>query len=224
MDSDTLVQALGGAPAGAAVSGAAGSTAGSGAPGAAERHGVLVAAVDALEGLWSVLWQVQGNDLAAWVPVVDRIASLSAGARVALTAEAAQRGEINASQAGSIGGWLSAAAPSLAAAGGVGSVSAVVDQARRPSAEPLVTAVVSGELAAPVAVTIVRELERLRPRLIADAVPTVLGGMIQVGSRFGSRAVRELRARIIAEHGMPGEFDALQEAAAGLVSLSAPVG
>lgn len=183
-----------------------------------------MAAVEALERLPSALWQVQGEELSAWVTLVDRLEALAAGARVALTAEAAQRGEINASQAGSIGGWLTAAAPTLAAAGGVGCVAAVVDQAQRSSAKPLVTAVVSGQLAAPVAVTIARELERLRPRLVADAVPTVMDGMIQVGSRFGSRAVRELRARIVAEHGIPGEFDAAQEAAAGLVALSLPVG
>lgn len=191
---------------------------------AAERQAALVAAVDALADLSSVLWQVQSDRLATWVTLVDRLAALASGARVALTAEAQQRGEIAASQARSAAGWLAAAAPSLAAAGGVGAVVGVVDQALRPSARPLVSAVVSGELPAPVAVTITRELDRLRPRLLPEAVPTVLAGMIEVGSGFGSRAVRELRARILAEHGIPGEFDALQEASAAAVSLSAPVG
>ncbi len=191
---------------------------------AVARRDTLLAAVSALEGLSTHLWQIPGVELEAWVTLVDRLGGLAAGARVALAVEAQQRGEIAASQAGSVTGWLTRSAPGLAAAGGVGAVALVVGEAQRPAARALVDAVVSGSLAAPVAVTITGELERLRPRLMPEAVPTVLAGMIEVGRGFGSRGVRELRARIVAEHGRPGELDAIQESVSGLVALSHPVG
>ena len=64
-----------------------------------------------------------------------------------------------------------------------------------------------GRVGAPLAGTVLRQMTRLQPRLIPDAVPTVTDAMIDIGVEHGPAAVEALRARLLADHGHPGEFD-----------------
>ena len=189
-----------------------------------DRVTTLQAARDVLSGLAEVLWQAQGAELAGVLTLLDEVAGLAGAGRVAVTREAFTRGEVAASQAGSLTGWVADHAPGLAVAGGGGQVAAVVEAGLRRATRPVTDAACSGRVPVPVAVAVIREAERLKPQLQPEAVPTVVEAMLTMGAGHGVRAVRELRARLIADYGWPGQLQADQDAAAALVSLSAPVG
>ena len=189
-----------------------------------DRVTTLQAARDVLSGLAEVLWQAQGAELAGVLTLMDEVAGLAGAGRVAVTREAFTRGEVAASQAGSLTGWVAEHAPGLAVAGGGGQVAAVVEAGLRRATRPVTDAACSGRVPVPVAVAVIREAERLKPQLQPEAVPTVVEAMLTMGAGHGVRAVRELRARLIADYGWPGQLQADQDAAAALVSLSAPVG
>jgi hypothetical protein len=191
---------------------------------AVEHRATLAAARRALTELAGVLWQVLGAELADLVGELDALAALARGAQVAVTVQARTRGEIADSQASSTAGWVAQAAPALSAAGGASALATVVEAESRRVMSPVIEAVVTGRLAPPAAVAVMREFERLRPALRPEAAPSVLAGMVSVGATHGTRAVRELRARLVAEHGIPGQFQRDQDAAAAAVSLSGPVG
>jgi hypothetical protein len=192
--------------------------------GAAERRSVVGAARVALTGLARVLHEVPGVELGAWLGDLDELVALAGAGRVAVTAEAVSRGDVAAGQAGSVAAWVAEHAGSLAAAGGAGQVATVVEAGARVSTRAATEAVLGARVPVPVAVTVLREFHRLAPQLRAEALETVVAGMLTVGSSHGSRGVRELRARLVAQYGAPGAFQAGQDAAAALVSLSAPVG
>mgnify|MGYP000853259130 FL=1 len=189
-----------------------------------DRVATLRAARDALTGMGDVLWQAPGAELASLLTLVDEVAGLAGAGRVAVTREAFTRGEITASQAGSMTGWVTEHAPGLAVSGGAGQVAVVVEAGVRAVTRPVTDAVCAARAPVPVGVAIIRETERLRPQLMPEAVPTVVEAMLTIGAGHGVRAVRELRARLIAEYGWPGQLQADQDAAAGFVALSAPVG
>lgn len=190
----------------------------------ADRAESLAAARVALIGLVDTLWQASGGELAALLTTLDEVCTLAAAGRVAVVREAVTRGEVSASQAGSLPAWIARHAPSLAVAGGCSHVAAVVDAGGRMTTAPITAAVCEGRVPVPVAVSVIREIDRLRPRLVPEAVPTVVESMLTVGAAYGTRAVRELRVRLLAEHGHPGQFQTEQDSAAGLVALSAAYG
>ena len=189
-----------------------------------DRTAALRAAREALTGLAGVLWQASGAELAPLMGLLDDLSSLAGAGRVAVAQEALIRGEVTASQAGSLRAWIDAHAPSLAVSYGTAQVAAVVEAGSRPATAAVTHAVCDGVVPVSVGVSVIREIDRLRPRLQPDAIPTVVDAMLTVGAGFGTRAVRELRARLLAEHGRPGEFQADQDAATALISLSGPVG
>lgn len=189
-----------------------------------DRAAVLRAAQEALTGLAGVLWQAAGADLGTLLTALDEVCSLAAAGRVAVTREALTRGEVASSQAGSLRAWIDAHAPSLAVSCGASQVATVVEAGSRPATAAVTHAVCDGQVPVSVGVSVIREMDRLRPRLQPDAASTVLDAMLTVGAGFGTRAVRDLRARLLAEYGRPGEFQTDQDAASALVSLSAPVG
>jgi hypothetical protein len=189
-----------------------------------DRAAALRAAREALTGLAGVLWQASGAELGPLMGLLDDLSSLAGAGRVAVAQEALIRGEVAAGQAGSLRAWIDTHAPSLAVSYGTGQVAAVVEAGSRPETAAITHAVCDGAVPVSVGVAVIREMDRLRPRLQPDAIPTVVHAMLTVGAGFGTRAVRELRARLLAEHGRPGEFQADQDAAAALISLSGPVG
>ncbi len=190
----------------------------------ADRATALEAARVALGGLAESLWQATGAELGAVMTVLDEVCTLAAAGRVAVAREALTRGEVAASQAGSLAAWIAERAPSLAVTGGCAQVAAVVEAGNRVATAPVTAAACAGRVPIPVAVAVIREIEKLRPRLVPEAVPTVVEAMLTVGAAYGIRAVREVRARLLAEHGAPGALQREQDAASALVSLSAAVG
>ena len=74
----------------------------------------------------------------------------------------------------------------------------------------------------PVALTVLTEHARLRPRLRDEAAPTVLRGLLDMGIADGTRGVRSVRPAQLAAYGADGEFQDDADAAERLVSLSRP--
>ena len=75
-----------------------------------DRDAALRAAREALTGLAGVLWQAAGGDLGSLLGLLDEVCSLAAAGRVAVAREAVTRGEVAASQAGSLRAWTGPAA------------------------------------------------------------------------------------------------------------------
>src|SRR6478672_664466 len=78
-----------------------------------ELGAVLSAATAALSDLPARVHRLTGSDLDAVLPVVDRLAAVAAAGRFTLTADAVDRGEVTASQAGSTQQWVADRCPSL---------------------------------------------------------------------------------------------------------------
>ncbi len=188
----------------------------------AECRVALAAGIAAVTELVGLLWQVQGGELGALIHELDDLASVASGARVAVVAEAETRGEVSASQAGSTAGWVAQHAPSLAAGNGAGQVARLVRETARADVASVRAAAVSGSVSVPVALTVVSEYARLKPRLRDEAAPTVLRGLLDMGIADGQRGVRALRPALLAAHGADGELQADADAAERLVSLSRP--
>src|SRR5689334_7452219 len=74
---------------------------------------LLAAAVEALRGLPSSVHRLTGAELTSVLSVVDQVGALSGAGRFTITAEAVQRGEVAASQAGSTQQWVADRCPSL---------------------------------------------------------------------------------------------------------------
>ena len=182
----------------------------------------IAAGTAAVADLLALLWQVQGAELGDVLGELDALAASAGGARVAVVAEAESRGEIAASQAGSTPGWVAAHAPSLAAGSGAGQVARMVRDSARPEMATVRAAAVSGAVSVPVALTVLSEFARLKPRLREDAAPTVLQGLLDMGVADGSRGARSLRPALLAAHGADGEFQADADTAERLISLSRP--
>ncbi|PKW25711.1 HNH endonuclease signature motif containing protein [Phycicoccus duodecadis] len=201
-----------------------------------ERRSSLVAAGGALAGMADVLHQASGDELAELLTIVDDVAAQSAAARVAITAEALNRGEVAAAGTNAHT-WVRDHAPSLRQ-GGAGQVATVAMavtgggagwQPDRPAPEPdsplgLVAAgVADGSVSPALATAVLREVERLAPHLRDEALPTVVRALIDLGVQWGPTVMRRLRPRLLAEYGLPGELDDLQERLAGSARLSMPL-
>ncbi|MBK8469661.1 MAG: DUF222 domain-containing protein [Actinomycetales bacterium] len=141
------------------------------------------------------------------------------GARVAVVAEAESRGEVAASQAGSTTGWIAGHAPSLAAAG-AGQLARLVRDTHRADLAPVRDAVLAGTVSVPAGLTVCSEFAALRHRLVDEAAPTVLAGMLELAASHGSPGVRRLRPALLAAYGMDGELQKDADQAARLVALT----
>ena len=188
----------------------------------ASRRAEIRAATRTVTELVALLWQVQGGELGALLGEFDALAAVACGARVAVVGEAESRGEMTASQAGSTAGWVAEHAPTLAAGGGAGQVARLVRECARPDLSSVQAAAVSGAVSVPVALRVVTEYARLKPRLREEAAPTVLKGLLDMGMADGPKGVRSLRPALLAAHGADGEFQADADTAERLVSLSRP--
>ncbi|MGV1007630.1 MAG: HNH endonuclease [Dermatophilaceae bacterium] len=186
-----------------------------------EGRQVLAAATTVLRALIGVLWQANGADLGDVLGELDAVTALAAAGRVAVAAEALERGEVAASQYAGTAAWIAGNAPSLAT-GGAGQVAKLVERTRRPVTAPVRDAVVAGRLGVPAAMVVLAEFHRLWDRVLPDARAAVLTGLIEIGSSHGPRAVRMLRARLLAVHGDPDERELAAERAARQVALSQP--
>ncbi len=201
----------------------------------AERRSAFEAAEAGLTGIADVLHQASGPGLAELLTVVDSLAAKASAARVAVTAEALSRGEV--AEAGTNAHtWVRDHAPSLRQ-GGAGHVASVAmalsgggapgnPDRRGPDPESALGVVAAGVLDGSVspglATAVTRELDRLTPHLRVEAVPTVARALLELGVEWGPTMMRRLRPRLLAEYGLPGELDDLQERLASAARLSAP--
>ena len=198
----------------------------------AERRSRVAAATDGLEGIDRVLHQASGPELADLMSEVDRLAALAAAARVAVTAEAVSRGEVQAAGTNATA-WVRENAPSLRQ-GGAGHVASVAtalaeDGPMSTGLDPespagiVAAGVVAGRVSPPLATATLRELDRLDPHLRPEARPTVARALLDLGVEWGPSVMRRLRPRLLAEYGRQGELDDLQERLSSAARLSAPV-
>ena len=184
----------------------------------ADGRAVLAAATKMLRELPGVLWQSTGGELGELMGQLDDVAALAGGVRVAVTAEALERGEIADSQCAGTRGWVAQHAPSLAM--GAGQVARVVEQTGSAALAPVRETVIAGRLPVPVALVVLSEFDKLRRRIVPDAETMVLDGLIRIGVEDGSREVRRLRPAMLAKYGAADELQRDQDRAARLVSLS----
>ena len=201
-----------------------------------ERRSCLEAAQRDLGAIASVLHQASGSELAELMSLVDAVAAMASAARVSITVEALNRGEVAASGANAHA-WVRDHAPSLRQ-GGAGHVASVAQAVAcagtqwRPgggevdpsSPTGIVWAGVADGLVSPaLATAVMRELDRLSPRLRDEAKPAVTTALLELGVQWGPGLMRRLRPRLLAEHGCPGVLDDLQERLASSARLSAPM-
>lgn len=172
----------------------------------ADRRAAMEAAVTALTDLRTVVHQAGGAELAELVALADELAARATAARFTLTAEAVSRGEVAASDAPSVAGWVRTHASSTRQ-GGCGSIARAVDTLALRSNALLRDAVESGRLALAVASTIVTELGRIESRLVPGARETVLAAMIEMGVEHGSSGVRLVRPELLARYGVQDELE-----------------
>ena len=182
----------------------------------------LATSVEMLRELPRLLWQASGSDLSGLMTELDQVVALAGAGRVAVTAEAVQRGEVAGSQCAGTAAWVGPACAVAGRRSGGRAADQCVEQLARPILAPVKDAVPAGELSVPVALVVVSEFDKLRGRIIAEAEPLVLAGLVDIGVQDGAREVRQLRPRLLADHGAPGELQDEQDRAAAQVALSHP--
>ena len=206
---------------------------------------VLNAARDGLADIGDVLSSLSATDLAELMTAADEVKSQAAAAQVRVTAEAAHRGEFASARrgVGSAHAWVREHAPSLRQ-GGAGQVAQLAHDAAAstpagmwsrggPQAGPYAdetrpegivwARVVSGEVGAGLALTALREVARMKDLLTEEAVPTVTKAILDHGVEWGQAEARRLRPRLLAKHGLEGEFDDKQKRLRPGAFLSSPV-
>jgi Domain of unknown function (DUF222) len=190
----------------------------------AQRRERILAAREALADGGSWLWEVSsGGGLGDLLGDVDALGVLADALRVAITAEALDRGETSDGPAARTPvGWVAAHAPSTRS-GGAGLVVRVAQELTKPVNEPVRSAVATGELPVRAAGVVLAEAERLRPLLADGAEPHVLRGLIDLAVDEGPRACRRLRPALLARYGRDGQLQLEQDQAKRFVSLSQPI-
>lgn len=205
----------------------------------AGRRSAIRAAQGALDGLGAGLHEASDADLAELMTEADAVCAQASAARAAVTAEAIRRGVVAESgmrpQA-----WVREHAPSLRQGGAaaVAKLATEVASAGRSAgslapdagAEPdpasplgiVWAAVCRGDVSPSLGLTALSEIDRLEARLTPEAVPTVTGLMLELGIAWGPTQLRRLRPRLLAEYGLQGEFDDLQDRLASAARLSTP--
>lgn len=190
--------------------------------GLAQRRAAIGAATVGVRGLREVLFQATGDELAEVLGEVDALGQACDAARVAVTTEAVERGEVGTGpRALTLTQWLYQHAPSLRS-GGAGQVVALAAAFGKAVNEPVRAAVEDGGLPVRAAAVVLTEADRLRPRLADGAEPHVLAGLIDVAQEPGCKGPRLLRAAMLARYGAPGELQHEQDIAGSQRALSAP--
>ena len=170
-----------------------------------QRRERITAARLALAGLDGSLWQVTGGGgLAGLLGEVDALGAACEAAKVAIVAEAMDRGETSdGSAAMTVTQWVRHHAPSTRA-GGAGQLVAVAQAYAKPVNAPVVQAIRAGVLPVRSAAVVLAEVDRLRPLLVDGAQPHVLAGLIEMASKHGPRGCRIVRPSLLAKYGQDG--------------------
>ncbi len=143
--------------------------------GLAQLRAAVTETAERLRALPGIIWQASGSDLGVVLGELDQLVAVAAAGRVAVTAEAVERGEVASSQCAGTAGWVAQHAPALAAVGGPGQLGKLVEQIGKPRLRQR-DAVLAGELAVPVALVVVSEFDKLRGRVIPEARVAGVGG------------------------------------------------
>lgn len=184
-----------------------------------DRHSAIDVARAALNGLNDVLFQAPGTVLTQFMTEVDDLVRLAAAARVAITAEAVQRGEVLTSTSPGTLAWVRSQAPTTVEAGAsdIASCSAAVNS--RGDAAPVGAAVVDAQISPRTGATVLREMEKLRAEVEPEAMPAVIDALLQMGRRHGPAGVRMVRPELLARFGSSA-FQEDQDRRAQRVELS----
>jgi hypothetical protein len=183
---------------------------------------VLESASAVLSRLDEVVFEVPGAELGSLLGLVDRVVAMGELARVTVTAEALERGEIGVRGAPlSPAQWVLAHAPSTRSGGAGAVVSLAADFAKLANA-PVRAAVLSGRIGVRSAATVVSEADKLRPLLVEGAEAPVLEGLVAMAERHGPRGCRLVRPRLLAQYGHDDVLQRDQDAAKRFISLSQP--
>ncbi|MGG5258248.1 HNH endonuclease [Phycicoccus avicenniae] len=197
----------------------------------AERRAQLEAAREALTGFGEALSTASAAELTDVLALVDTVAALASAARVAVAVEATGRGEV---AGGEVAAWLRENAPSLRQGGAAAvarialEVSAAGSGLTRRDPDPsgpvgqVWVAVRDGWLDAGTGCAVLREVERLRPMLHDEALPTVTDALVDLAATSGTTEMRRLRPALIARYGHDGELDDLHARLACAARLSSP--
>src|SRR6478735_9890171 len=180
---------------------------------------VLSAATAVLSDLPARVHRLTGPDLAAVLPLVDRLAAVAAAGRFTLTADAVDRGEVAGSQAGSTQQWVADRCPSLDARD-AGLVAKAVRELAAPDLVVARVAVQEGRLSVSAGGVVASELRQLTPLLEPGAVDAVAAGLVAMGEVDGSTGVRRVRPAMLARYALGQRFQDLEDRHRGLTVLS----
>ncbi len=187
---------------------------------------VLAAARRVLGRIAEEAARVPNGCVDALLSAIGALDVVGGAARVALVAEGLDRGLVGGDATGcpaaSPVDWVLERSPGMPP----GEARRVVEVARAGGARAhraVFEAVCGGRVSTAVGAAVLAEFGRLEPQLTDRAAPAVLGGMLQVGAEHGVRAVRELRARVVAEFGPAGMLDREQATLARMRSLATGV-
>jgi len=186
-----------------------------------KRREALEQACAALEGLDEALWAAHGSELGPLLSLVDRVEEVAGAGRVAVLAEAVDRGEAGGGTAGAQR-WLREHAPSLRA-GGSARVTGVVEHIRLPRYAALRGAVLDARVPVGSAAVVVDEFERIEHRLRPEFKEPVLEGLVEVAVAGGPRDIRGIRKQLVARYGFDGEFQAEQDRLRERTAFSQPM-
>ncbi len=209
-----------------------------------DRHRqVLAAAREVLETMAQVLYQADNDELAVIASEVDALAAAAGGVRAETVLEAVRRG-VTIEYGKNTRAWVIEYCPSLRQAGAGqlaklvdtvasrSTVTAGVDWADSDSCvfdrdEPAVivwSRVRTGQAGAPLGLATLTEIDKLKDRIVPDAVPSVTEGMLIMGVGFGPAAMREVKTSVLARSGRPDRDEVEQDQArlARHVFLSSP--
>ncbi len=192
------------------------------AQGMAQLRESVAAAVAALKGISDVAFQLPSGEIGEVVAELGELVAFGNAGLVRMTAEAEQRGVVEASQSASTAGWLRDTVWHLQT-GGSAVVAKCAAILRRHDLGVLADAVRSADVTPAVAVTIAAEFDKIAPELaeLADGTGgAVLNLMIEMGAEHGSGSVRQLRELLLAQYGRDGAFQDEQDGKHRQVELS----
>jgi uncharacterized protein DUF222 len=180
---------------------------------------VLSAATAVLLGLPSEVHRLTGLDLDAVLGVVDGLAAAAAAGRFTIAREAQERGEVAASQAGSLAGWVAERCPSLDRRE-AGLVAKAVRELAGTDLAPVSEAVAHARLSVGAGCVVASEWRQLAPLVEPDAAGAAVAGLVAIGSTDGSVGVRGLRPAMLARYGLGQVLQEIEDRHAGLTVFS----
>lgn len=208
------------------------------APGTLGQHrDVLATAQAVLEIAGTALYQADNHDLGALLHQIDTLAATAAGLRCEVVLESRRRGLI-ADAGMTTREWVVEYAPSLRQAGAA-QLATLVDRVcartglaagdrhdeltNTGSPVAMIWArTITGEIAPPLALGALSEMDRLHDRLVPAAVPTVTTALLDIGAAHGRASMSEVRIRLLADHGLPDELNHEHDRLRPHAYLSAP--